>query len=145
MFYSFLNSSYTILHQLSSAACGLELEALVAPGRSHPGLFLTPAAHSIQDQWATSGVLRGVRICVVTGFRRGHLRRLHPCYSVYTHSLTTTDTGSILPCTVANRSGISPSHNSIRFRSVSKGLTISVKTRSYLTSINSATYLPSFS
>ena len=41
MFYSFLNSSYTILHQLSSAACGLELEALVAPGRSHPGLFLT--------------------------------------------------------------------------------------------------------
>ena len=23
------------------------------PGRSHPGLFLAHAAHSVQDQWAT--------------------------------------------------------------------------------------------
>ena len=41
--------SYTILTQLSSACC-LEL---VASGRSHPELFLTRAAHSVQDQWAT--------------------------------------------------------------------------------------------
>jgi len=47
MFYSFLNSSYTILHQLSSAACGLELEALIAihlPS-CHPGQG-TPATWS---------------------------------------------------------------------------------------------------
>ena len=25
----------------------------MAPGRSHPGLFLAHAAHSVQDQWAT--------------------------------------------------------------------------------------------
>jgi len=47
MFYSFLNSSYTILQQLSSAACGLELEALIAihlPS-CHPGQG-TPATWS---------------------------------------------------------------------------------------------------
>ena len=32
-----------------------------------------------------------------------------------------TDTGSILPCTVANRSGISPSHNSIPKRFSQQG------------------------
>ena len=49
----------------------------------------------------------GPVLALVNRLRRGHLRKLYPCYSVYTHSLTTTDTGSILPCTVANRSGIS--------------------------------------
>ncbi len=28
----------------------------MAPGRSHPGLFLTHVAHSVQDQWATNSV-----------------------------------------------------------------------------------------
>ncbi len=28
----------------------------VAPGRSHPGLFLAHAVHRIQDQWATNFV-----------------------------------------------------------------------------------------
>ena len=69
----------------------------------------------------------GSVLALINRLRRGHLRKLYPCYSVYTHSLTTTDTGSILPCTVANRSGISPSHNSIRCRSVSKGLSTTLE------------------
>jgi hypothetical protein len=83
-----------------------------------PGKWAFATLHLDQSVMCYAGPLTAL----VKRLRRGHLRSLHPCYSVYTHSLTTTDTGSILPCTVANRSGISPSHNSIRCRSVSKGL-----------------------
>jgi hypothetical protein len=91
--------------RLTLVACCLLLEAWTFEG---PGLFSRCAG-------------RGERPYLQFTF--GVPLRTHPGI-VFKLTANPTDTGSILPCTVANGSGISPSHNSIRKRFSQQGTNI---------------------
>jgi hypothetical protein len=93
--------------RLTLVACCLLLVAC-KPGPSGPGLFSRCAG-------------RGERPYLQFTF--GVPLRTHPGI-VFKLTANPTDTGSILPCTVANGSGISPSHNPIPKRFDQQGTNI---------------------